>query len=55
MKLIKKEVYNLPDFEYFSEELGWDVKTQDDVINILDGFESLIDVLGFPDQCYEIK
>jgi len=55
MKLVRKEVYDLPNFEYFSEELNWGVKTWDDVINILQEFENLTDVLGFPDEYYEVK
>lgn len=55
MKLIHKQVYELPDFEYFNGELEWDVNTWDDVINILEGFEDLTEVLGFPDEYYEIK
>lgn len=55
MKLIHKQIYELPDFEFFSEELFWPVKTWDDVINILEGFEDLTEVLGFPDEYYEVK
>jgi len=55
MKLIHKQVYELPDFEFFNEELGWSVKTWDDVINILEGFEDLTETLGFPDEYYEVE
>jgi hypothetical protein len=56
MNLIKTEVYPLPDFEYFSEELKWDVESWDDVINILKEFDAFDGMLGFPDSThYEVK
>lgn len=57
MKFIHKQVYSLPEFEFFRDELEWDVDSWEDVINTLQDLtlEELIDVLGFPAECYEVK
>lgn len=57
MEFIHKQVYSLPEFEFFKYELEWDVDSWEDVINILQDFtlEELIDVLGFPAEYYEVK
>lgn len=58
MKLIHKQVYELPDFAYFRDILGWDfVDNMEDVIENLQSYteEDLNGTLGFPDEYYEVK
>ena len=58
MKLIHRQVYELPDFDYFKYELGWDfVDDMEEVVENLRNFtdEDLIDILGLPDEYYEVK
>ena len=49
MKFVQKTTWNLPDLEYFRDELEWDVESMDDVINLIESRneKELIQLLGY--------